>query len=507
MELSGLDITVFILFIISVVSVGFIVGRRKQDTVAEYFLAGNRIPWYAIGVSIIAASISTEQFLGEVGFAYKNGLVVANWEWANFIAQSMLAFIFIPVFLRQRIVTIPEYLARRFDDRCRTLFAVLLVISYAFINLAGVLYLGGFAIEVLFGVNRWAALWILAALAGAYTIYGGLTSVVWTDLLQGSILLGGGVLVFVLGLLAVPDGFSGILSSGDRAHLMLPSSHPVLPWTAILAITFVTNIFYYCSNQYINQRCLAARTEWDARMGVIFSAFLGIPLALAVTFPGMIAYALEPSLEVADRAYPYIVAKLVPIGLRGIIFAALTGAVMSTIASLVSSSSAIVTVNLYQRFLNPRATDRQMIRVGRLVGLSVLLIGALWTPVVKSFELIFSYFQECWVFFSAPIVVVFAGGILWRRATSTAAFYTLLMGFPMLILVFLRRGFFPFINPFNMAGLASILMLGFFIAVSLATARPTALRTAENVWQRKLFSLAERGVIRRWWTSEKFWWG
>jgi SSS family solute:Na+ symporter len=503
MELSGIDIVVYIAFIAAVLTVGILTGRRTQETVDDYFLAGNRVPWFAIGVSIIAASISTEQFLGEVGFAYRNGLAVANWEWANVIAQSVLAFIFIPVFLRQRIITIPEYLARRFDDRCRTVFAILLVTSYAFINLAGVLYLGGFALEVLFGVDKWMAIWVLAAIAGTYTIYGGLTSVVWTDLLQGSILLAGGVLVFVLGVLAVPGGFAGILGSGDRAHLILPASHPELPWTAILALALVTNIFYYCTNQYINQRCLAARSEWDARLGVIFSAFLGIPLALAVTFPGLIAHALNPSLPVADRAFPYVITTLVPIGLRGIIFAALTGAVMSTIASLVSSSSAIVTINLYQRFFNPGASGRQMIRVGRYAGVAILLIGALWTPVVERFELIFAYFQECWVFFAAPVVVVFVGGIFWRRINSTAAFYTLLLGFPMLLLVFVRREFFPEINPFNLAGLVAVAMLVFLIILSYTTSAPPLEKTSGNVWRRSLLKLAGE---RRWWVSEKFWW-
>lgn len=505
MALSGLDIAVYLGFLMTVVAVGFWVGRRQEATVEEYFLAGNRIPWFAIGVSIVAASISTEQFLGEVGFAYRYGLAVANWEWANVIAQLILAFIFIPVFLRQRIITIPEYLARRYDDRCRSVFAFLLVASYAFINLAGVLYLGGFALEVLFGVNKWTAIWLLAVIAGAYTIYGGLTSVVWTDMLNGAVLLGGGVLVFILGILALPNGFEDILGTGDRSHLILPASHPELPWTAILALALVTNIFYYCTNQYINQRCLAARTEWDARMGVIFASFLGIPLALAVTFPGLISFALNPNLEIADQAYPYVVGQLVPIGLRGIIFAALTGAVMSTIASLVSSSSAIVTINFYQRFINPEATGRQMIRSGRLTGVAVLLIGAMWTPVVERFEMVFAYFQECWVFFAAPITVVFLVGILWKRATATAAFYTLLLGFPMLVFVFLRRDLLPGSNPFNIAGLAALAMLAFFIIVSLLTGDRASRPSRDNMWYPALLDLPASETIRSGLKSEKFW--
>jgi SSS family solute:Na+ symporter len=506
MELNGVDIVVYLAFLLAVIGIGFWVSRKQEATAGNYFLAGNRIPWFAIGVSIIAASISTEQFLGEVGFAYRYGLAVANWEWANVVAQLALAFIFVPVFFRLRIVTIPEYLGRRYDDRCRVIFAVLLVASYAFINLAGVLYLGGFAIEVLFGFNKWSAIWFLAAIAGAYTIYGGLTSVVWTDLLNGGILLGGGILVFILGCMAVPGGIGEIVGSGDRAHLILPASHPDLPWTAILALAFCTNIFYYCTNQYINQRCLAARGEWDARTGVIFASFLGLPLALAVTFPGMIAHALDPGLKVADQAYPYVVSRLVPIGLRGVVFAALTGAVMSTIASLVSSSSSIITVDLYQRFVRRTASDRELIRMGRFSGLAVLLIGALWTPIVERFELVFAYFQECWVFFAAPISVVFLVGILWKRATANAAFYTLLLGFPMLVLVFLRRDLLPGTNAFNVAGLAALGMLVFLILYSKLSPTPASDEGRRiTQWHPELLKLQGSGGVRRWATSEKSW--
>jgi SSS family solute:Na+ symporter len=208
---------------------------------------------------------------------------------------------------------------------------------------------------------------------------------------------------------------------------------------------------------------------------------------------------------VADQAYPFVVSRLVPMGVRGVIFAALTGAVMSTIASLVSSSSAIVSVNFYQRFFNPKASGRQMIRVGRFAGLAVLLIGALWTPVVERFELVFAYFQECWVFFAAPITVVFLAGILWRRATADAAFYTLLLGFPMLLLVFLRRQLFPASNPFNLAGLLAILMLIFLAVFSLAQWRHPSPAGTTNLWHPALLRLPSSERVRRGFQSEKSW--
>jgi len=290
-ELSLLDYAVFILYLVLVVAIGFWVARREKTSAREYFLAGNKLPWFAIGASLIASSVSTEQFIGEVGFAYRYGIAVANWEWSVFPAMTLMMLFFVPFYLRRRISTMPEWLEHRFGPSSRFTFAVITILSYVFINLAGVLYAGGLALHAIFGINLWWAIVVLAVVAGAYTVAGGLASVVWTDLLQAILLLGGGLLVFFLGLREI-GGWEVLRGAGDRAHLMLPASHPELPWTGMLVLCLSTNLWYYATNQYINQRVLGAKDEWNARAGVIFAGFLGIFLTLAVCFPGLIAYAV-----------------------------------------------------------------------------------------------------------------------------------------------------------------------------------------------------------------------
>ena len=417
MNLHLLDYLAFFGYIIIVMLIGFWVAKREKATALDYFLAGDNLPWFAVGFSLVASSISTEQFVGEVGFAYRYGLAVSNWEWGIFPAITIMLVFFVPFYLRKRISTMPEYLEYRFGSSTRIVFAVITVISYAFINLAGVIYSGGLAIHTIFGFNLWIAVIVLGFAAGAYTIAGGLASVVWTDVFQTILLLGGGLLVFFLGLNKV-GGWEAIRGTGDRAHLILSADHPELPWTGMVVLFLSTSVWYYATNQYINQRILGAKDEWHARAGVLFSSFLGIFLTLAVCFPGLIAYRLFPNLENPDEAYPRLISTLIgPLGfgIRGLVFAGLIGAIMSTIDSLINSCSTIMTIDFYKRYWNKSASERSMIRFGRISSSAILIVGILWAPVVASWESIFAYFQECWFFMAVPIVVVFFYALLWKR--------------------------------------------------------------------------------------------
>lgn len=508
MQIGIIDAVTFIAYIVAVVSIGLAVGRGERGSTEDYFLAGKRLPWFAIGTSIIAASISTEQFIGEVGFAYRYGLAVANWEWAVFPAFTILIFVFMPYYFNNNIRTMPEFLERRFDHRVGAVFALLTVLSYVFINMAGVIYSGGYFLEKIFGIDKIILMWILAGMGGVFTIYGGLSAVVWTDLLQASLLLGGGMLVFVLGVFAVPGGLDQIIGTGERSHLILPSSHPDLPWTAILVIAISTNVWYYATNQYINQRCLGARTQWDARMGIIFAGFLGIPLALIVSFPGMIAYALDPNLQEADQAYPHLLITLVPLGLRGLVIAALAAAITSTFNSLLNSSATIMTLDIYKRFIRPRATDRQLVRFGQICGIGILLVGATWAPMVEKFGSIFAFFQEAWALFAAPIVAVFTFGIFWRRVTSTAAFWTLLLCFPVFALAYIRRAIEWDINPYNLGGFVLLFSIVFLLGLSQLTMKPDGKSYSGNLWNHSLLTLPKEENQERKGIANQFilWW-
>jgi len=508
--LSLLDYAVFVLYMGLVVLIGFWIARREKKSARHYFLAGNRLPWFAIGASLIASSVSTEQFIGEVGFAYRYGIAVANWEWSVFPALTVMIVFFVPFYLRKRITTMPEWLEHRFGPSSRFTFAVIAILSYVFINLAGVLFAGGLALHTIFGVNLQLAVISLAVVAGAYTIAGGLASVVWTDLLQATLLLGSGLLVFFLGLHEV-GGWEAMRGTGDRAHLILSADHPELPWTGMLVLTGSTHLWYYATNQYINQRVLGAKSEWDARAGIIFAGFLGIFLTLAVCFPGVIAYQLFPDLENPDQAYPRVVSHLIgPLGygIRGLVFAGLIGAIMSTIDSLVNSCSTILTIDFYQRLWKPSATEREMIRVGRCTAAAILVIGVLWTPVVGRWETLFGYFQECWFFMAVPIVVVFVSALLWPRSNNFSATATLLLCIPMTLLPAVLKAMGVDVNSFVLAGILLVPIAAFHIVTSYLRPAPTPDKVSQWIWKPNMLYLPadEKAGPHPWYRNLVLWW-
>jgi solute:Na+ symporter, SSS family len=417
---SKIDLLVCAGYLVAVVAIGFFSSRRQGASVSGYFRAGNRLPWYAIGFSIVAAGISSEQFVGEMGYAYKLGLPVANWEWLVLPGLSALLWIFVPLYVRHNIATMPEYLERRFGGRARTLYAGLTIASYVLVNFALVFYTGGFALEKMWGIHRLAAVWGLALVTGLYTVYGGLTAVAWTSSLQCLLLLGGGLYVFFAGMARIGWDWGAMLGSGQQAHLFTPADHEV-PWTALVVLMVSTNVWYYATNQYINQRCLAARDEWHARMGVLFSAGLQLLIPLATCFPGMIYRVINPGLDNPDAAYPMMVAAVVPAGLRGLVVAAILSAIMSTVSGLVNSTSTMVTLDLVQRWKGRDWSEARLVRVGRWSGAIALLIGALFAPVVMKWQNIFRYAQDIWAPMAAPVVVVFLAGALWKNATERGA--------------------------------------------------------------------------------------
>jgi SSS family solute:Na+ symporter len=243
-NLTVIETGTFVIYLVAVVVIGFVSGRKKADSTTNFFLAGRGLPWYVIGFSLIAASISSEQFIGEVGWAYKYGMAVANWEWLVWPAQAVLLLFFLPIYLKNRIFTVPEYLTKRFGRAVGSAFSIVCMIQYLLINLPLVLYSGGFLINRMFGLNLTLAIWLLVVITGSYTIFGGLSSAAWVDLFNGALLVAGGLLVFFLGLNAVPGGLRAVVGTGERAHLMLPASHPDLPWTGILAVAIVMSGYY-----------------------------------------------------------------------------------------------------------------------------------------------------------------------------------------------------------------------------------------------------------------------
>jgi SSS family solute:Na+ symporter len=509
LKLSVFELGTLVLYLLSILVIGFVSGRKGHQSTTQFFLAGRGLPWYVIGFSLIAASISSEQFIGEVGWGYKFGMAVSNWEWLVWPAQGLLLLFFLPLYLKNRIFTVPEYLTKRFGRVVGSTFSFVCMIQYLVINLPLVLYSGGFLINRIFGLNLYLAIWLLVIIAGSYTIFGGLSSAAWVDLFNGALLIAGGLLVFFLGIAAVPGGLKAVIGTGPRAHLVLPAAHPDLPWTGILAVAIVMSGYYYSTNQYITQRCLGARSQWNGKMGVVLAAFLAIPLGLGVTWPGMIAHALNPGLPHPDGAYPYLISQVVPVGLRGIIFAVLFGAIVSTVDSLINSTSSLLTLDIYKGLVNKKAADTYLVKFGQLTGSFFLIFGALWSPMVGRFGSIFSYAQECWSLMLAPVMAVFILAIFWKRMTKAAAILALFLAAPMLVVVFLRRfyGILAAVNIFNLSGIIFLISLVFIVVVSSITTPPQAENLRSNLWHPALTRLPEEEINKGypWWKRISFW--
>lgn len=473
---NSIDFGTFVGYFIITVVIGWIAARREKATVRDYFLAGNSLPWYAMGASVVAAGISSEQFVGEIGYAYKVGMPVANWEWLVVPAFTIMVWVFIPIYFRNRVSTMPEYLERRFGSRTRTVFALLTLGSYVFANFPLVFYTAGFALHRLWGLDQTVSVWLVVGMTGLYTVYGGLMSVAWTNFFQCVLLLGGGLYVFIAGMSAIGWNFPAVLGTGQQAHLIAAADHPDVPWTAVVILALSTNLWYYASNQYINQRCLAARSEWDAKMGILFAGALQLLMPLATCFPGMIYRVINPKLGASDEAYTGIITAVVPPGLRGLIVAAVLAAIMSTIAGLVNSISTITTLDLFKPWKGRDWSDARLVRFGQWTGVAALLFGALIAPVVMRWENLFRYCQDIWAPMAAPIVTVFLGSALWNRADARGAMACLWLAILTIPFTFAKAilgdhgiQFLPvnFQNSLVFAGTVGLVSLVLFVVCSL----------------------------------------
>ncbi|MGH7483394.1 MAG: solute:sodium symporter family transporter [Longimicrobiales bacterium] len=431
MAMTPLDLIVFGLFTLAVVVVALRASRHENDE-EDYFLAGRKLTWWLIGFSLIASNISTEHFVGMAGRGYELGLAIASYEWMAAITLVIVAIFFLPRFLKAGIYTIPEYLEYRYSRGARTLMAAYMMVAYVVVALASVLYSGAIAIEAIFGIDTVQAVWTVAILAGIYSVWGGLAAVVWSDLLYSIALLSGGVIVTALGFGAIGGWEPFAEASADRLHTVLPWNHPEMPWVAVfIGGLWIPNLFYWGLNQFITQRTLGAKTLAEGQKGIILAAFIKLLIPFIIVFPGIMAAQLYPGeIANADAAYPVLMRELLPAGLRGFMFAALLGAVVSTLDSVLNSAATIFTMDLYKPYVRPDSTPRHLVAVGRVSTLVLMVVGALWAPVVANFEGVYTYIQTVWGFISPGIVAVFLFGLLWKRVPAGAAIGTMLIGVP-----------------------------------------------------------------------------
>jgi len=475
MAFSLTDLVTFGAFLGLVVGVS-LYASRKEESGEDYFLAGRGLSWWLIGVSLIASNISTEHFVGMAGSGFGEiGLAVASYEWAAAIALVLVALVFLPRFLRLGLYTMPEFLEYRYGPTPRTVMAVYMMVAYVAVAIAAVLYSGAIGLQAIFGFDLIAGIWLIGLIAGAYTVYGGLKAVVWSDLIQGAALLLGGALVAVIALSEVGGLTAFMQGNQDKLHMVLDRDHPELPWTALLAGIWIPNIFYWGFNQFICQRTLGARSLAEGQRGIMFAALIKLVIPFIIVFPGIMAFQLYGS-EIAngDQAYPILIRNLVPSGVRGLLFGALFGAVMSSLDSMLNSASTIFTIDIYKRFLRPAVGPHELVRVGRVATTVFVLLGCVLAPLPGRFAGVFQYIQLVWGFISPAVVSVFVVGLLVPRAPSSAATTALILGVPIYgCLLWLLPGV-AFLN--HMAVTAAVLVA---VMMTITLARPLE---TEPVW-------------------------
>ena len=510
-----IDFLILVAYLVLLIGLGLFLSRNKkgkEKTANDYFLAGNTLTWWAVGASLIAANISAEQFIGMSGTGYRDGIAIAAYEIMAAVTLVVIGKFLLPIMLERKIFTIPQFLRERYNDGVGLAFSILWLFLYVFVNLTSVAWLGALAIEQILGLQgisveifgftisiRMIIILLLFVIAGIYSIYGGLASVAWTDVMQVTFLVGGGLITAYVALKEMgnvfgTDAFGALskvyadLTTGAHAtdvhfHLVIQQSHNpeafanVPGIAAVVGGVWLTNLGYWGFNQYIIQKGLAAKSVDEAKKGLIFAGFLKILIPFIVVLPGICAYYimqnpgmfsgmnLAGKINVADDAYPWLIRNFTPTGIKGLSFAALAAAIISSLASMFNSTSTLFTMDIYKKYINPEANDHKLVNVGRLVSICALIIALIAVkPLLGGLDQAFQYIQEYSGFIYPGIIVVFGLGLLWKRASSMAAVWTAILTIPMGVLfkVVMPQVAFQF-----RAGYVFMILLILFVTISL----------------------------------------
>lgn len=503
MLLEPLDLVVFIGYCCLIIGLGLFVSREKKGHVKDskdYFLASKALPWWAVGASLIASNISAEQFIGMSGSGFALGLAISTYEWMAAATLLVVAIFFLPVYIKKGIYTMPGFLLDRYDSRVRTTMAIFWLLLYVFVNLTSVLYLGALSLNTILDIPMTTAIIGLAIFAVVYSIYGGLKAVAWTDVVQVIFLIAGGLATTYialqivgqgdawegLGLLRkeVPGHFSMIFSKGEMmvsdgkggvkdAYLDLPGI------SVLVGGMWITNLSYWGFNQYITQRALAAKDLNQAQLGVIFAGFLKLLMPLIVVIPGIAAWVIVKNgidvnfiasmndpvtgLIKSDRAYPTLL-QILPTGLKGLAFAALTAAIVSSLASMANSTSTIFTMDIYREYINKNASETKQVAVGRITALVAFLVAAVVAPALGNLDQAFQFIQEYTGFVSPGVFAIFFFGVFWKKTTSNAALTAAILTIPLSTVLKFGLPNLPFIDRM---GVVFLIISALIIAISL----------------------------------------
>ncbi len=524
MKLAAIDIAILAIYAIAIFGLAQWVSRGKggeRKTSTDYFLASKNLPWWAIGASLIAANISAEQIIGMSGSGYVIGLAIASYEWMAALTLLIVGKFFLPIFLRNDIVTMPQFLQQRYGPTIRNVMAVFWLLLYVFVNVTSILWLGAIAVNTVTGFDQDYAIVVIGLFALAYQLWGGLKAVALTDIVQVALLVCGGLIIGFIALSSIGGeggasaGFHALLTQfPEKFDMILSRDNPHyqdLPGIAVLVGgLWVMNISYWGFNQYIIQRALAARSVGEAQRGIAFAAYLKLLMPVIVVLPGLAALVLTPGLTAPDQAYPSMM-NLLPPGLKGLVFAALIAAIIASLASKVNSIATIFTLDLYAK-VRADASEHRLVTVGRLAAVAAVTIGILTArPLLGGFDQAFQFIQEFTGFFTPGIVVIFILGLFWKRASEagalTAAIGSVALSAAFWWLQETGQFVFPFMNRVGVVFVASLVAA--VIVSLLVPARPDAMKIRlDGVSYRTTagFNLAAAGVIAFLIVVYTIWW-
>ena len=515
--LEAIDFVIFFTYIILLVSLGVFLSRNRDTrsrSATDYFLAGNTLTWWAVGASLIAANISTEQFIGMAGTGYADGIAIAAYEIMAAVALVAIGKFLLPIMMDRKVFTFPQFLRQRYNAGVGLAFSILWLFLFILVNLTSVAWLGALAIEQImgfqglsisvFGISVSIRMIIVVALfliAGAYSIYGGMTSVAWTDVIQIIFIVGGGLATAYFAVQALADNEGSFLDGCKNLYRFLidkeyendvhfhlivqesrnPQAYANVPGLAAIAGSlWLTNISYWAFNQYITQKGLAAHSIQEAQKGFVFAAFLKLIMPFIVIVPGICAfylmqhaegYQFQSTIQVSDDAYPWLIHNFIPPGIKGLAFIAHTAAIISSLASMLNSTAAIFTIDIYRKYINPDVSDEKIVSTGRIAAGVTLIIAVVATnPLLGGLDQAFQYIQEYSGFLYPGITIILALGLLWKRASTTATIWTTIFTLPLGILFKVLLPDVPFLLR---AGYVFIILFVIFVTISLMSKKAT----------------------------------
>jgi SSS family solute:Na+ symporter len=488
-NLSTVDFIVMAIYLTAIVGWGF--WHSSRSSTESYFLGGRGMPWMVVGLSMFSTLVSSSALVGWAGDAYSTGISVFNYGLSGAILPIVFFLVFfLPFYLKNKIYTLPEFLEGRYDVRSRTYLSVLTIVGYTFADLAVTLYAGAIMLHFVFpGISINPIIWGLALLGASYTIVGGLSAVMWVELVQAFVLMGGSaVLTYIT--FSKAGGWSAVMHAVPPGHLSLirPPNDPSVPWPTLFISLPLLGFYYWGLSQAMVQRTLSARNADDGRWGNLFAGGLNFVVFFLMVLPGIAGRVLYPHLEKGDQIYPKLVFEMLPSGLKGLVLIGFIAAMTSVLTSTLNSAQTLLTMDILSK-LRPGMSSRQQVVAGSISGLVIITIAALWSPHIQNFDSIIKYFQQLLAYMCPPVVAVFLCGLFWKRATASGAFGGLISGLVIALSLVFGIKYTPLAN-WNFLYVAPVVFaisLGIIILVSLATAPPSENKIKAYVWNSQVF--------------------